>query len=59
MGQGGDGVGQGGSKKSKSIPALPCGEGLKSCPILTSPHLQGGENLYGVKQEGAGQNCHP
>ena len=59
MGQGGDGEGRGGSKKSKSIPAPPCGEGLKSCPILTSPHLQGGENLCGVKREEAGQNCHP
>ena len=49
MGQGGDGEGRGGSKKSKSIPAPPCGEGLKSCPNPAPLPLWGGENPHGTK----------
>ena len=49
----------GGSKKSKPIPTLPRGAGLKSCPIPTPPPLRGRENPHGAKQGGAGQNCHP
>ena len=59
MGWGWEGTGQGGSKKSKPIPALPCGAGLKSCPIPTPPPLRVGENPRGAKLGGAGQNCHP
>ena len=51
--RGGDG--RGGSKKYKSIPALPCGAGLKSCPIPTPSPLRGGENPHGAKRGGAGQ----
>ena len=48
-------AGQGGSKKCKPIPALPCGAGLKSRPIPTPPPLRDGENAHGVKRGGAGQ----
>ena len=53
-------VGQLRSKKSKSIPALPCpalscgGVGLKSYPIPAPPPLWGGENLRESKQGGEG-----
>ena len=59
MGRGWEGTGQGGSKKSKPIPALPYGVGLKSCPIPAPPPLRGGENPCRAKLGGAGQNCHP
>jgi len=45
-------VGRGGSKKSKPIPALPHGAGLKSCPIPVPPLLWGGKNLHRAKREG-------
>ena len=48
------GAGWGGSKKSKPIPAPPCGAALKSCPIPAPPPLWGGENPHG-----AGKNCQP
>ena len=51
----GAGMGRGGSKKCKSIPAPPRGAGLKSCPILAPSPLRGGENPHGVKRGGAGQ----
>ena len=53
--QGGEGMGRGGSKKCKPIPASPRGAGLKSCPIPAPPPLRGGENPHGAKQGGAGQ----
>ena len=59
MGRGWEGTGQDGSKKSKRIPTLSRGAGLKSCPIPTPPPLWGGENLRGAKRGGAGQNFHP
>ena len=42
-------------KKSKPIPALPHGAGLKSRPIPALPPLQGKENSCGAKWGGAGQ----
>ena len=48
-------MGRGGSKKCKPIPALACGAGLKSRPILAPSPLQGGENPHGAKRGGAGQ----
>ena len=51
----GAGMGRGGSKKCKSIPAPPRGAGLKSCPISALSPLQGGENPHGAKRGGAGQ----
>ena len=59
MGRGWEGTGQDGSKKSKRIPTLSRGAGLKSCPIPTAPPLRGGENPRGAKLGGVGQNCHP
>ena len=59
MGRGWEGTGQGGSKKSKPILAVPRGAGLKSCPIPIPPPLRGGENPRGAKLGKAGQNCHP
>ena len=44
------GIRQDESKKSKSIPALPYGVGLKSSPIPTPSPLQGGGNLNGTSQ---------
>ena len=55
MGRDGAGMGRGGSKKCKPIPAPPCGAGLKSCPILAPSPLWGGENPHGMKRGGAGQ----
>ena len=52
---GGLGMGRGGSKKYKPIPAPPYGAGLKSCPIPASSPLRGGENPHEAKREGAGQ----
>ena len=52
-------TGKSGSKKSKPIPALPRGVGLKSCPIPGPPPLRGGENPRWAKLGGAGQTCHP
>ena len=49
------GVGRGGSKKCKPIPAPPRGAGLKSHPIPAPPPLRGGENPHGAKRGGAGQ----
>ena len=59
--RGGDGAGMGwgGCKKCKPIPAPSRGAGLKSYPIPAPPPLWGGENLHGAKRGGAGQNCHP
>jgi len=48
------GVGRCGSKKSKPIPVLPHGAGLKSCPIPALPTLQGEENSCGAKRKGVG-----
>ena len=53
-----------GSKKSKHIPTLPRGAGLKSYPILVLSPLQGGENPHTMKWgrvglSGVGQNCYP
>ena len=53
--QGRAGMGWVGSKKFKPNPAPPYGAGLKSCPILTPPPLQGGANLREAKWGGAGQ----
>ena len=53
--RGGAGIGRGGSKKCKPIPALPRGAGLKSRPIPAPPPLWGGENPHGPKRGGAGQ----
>ena len=53
--RGGAGMGRGGSKKCKPIPAPPRGAGLKSLPIPAPPPLRGGENPHGAKREGAGQ----
>ena len=49
------GMGWGGSKKCKPIPAPPRGAGLKSCPIPAPSPLQNGENPHGAKRGGAGQ----
>ena len=46
---------QGGSKKSKPIPSLSHGAGLKSYPIPAPPTLQGEENLQEAKRGGTGQ----
>ena len=51
----GAGMGRGGAKKCKPIPAPPRGAGLKSCPIPAPPPLRGGENPHGAKRGGAGQ----
>ena len=51
----GAGMGRGGSKKCKSIPAPPRGAGLKSLPIPAPPPLRGGENPHGAKRGGTGQ----
>ena len=53
--RGGAGMGRGGFKKCKPIPAPPRGVGLKSRPIPTPSPLRGGENPHGAKQGGAGQ----
>ena len=53
--RGGAGMGRGGSKKCKPIPAPPRGVGLKSHPIPAPPPLRGGENPHGAKRGGAGQ----
>ena len=53
--RGGDGMGWGGSKKCKPIPAPPRDAGLKSYPIPAPPPLRGGENPHGTKRGGAGQ----
>ena len=53
--QGGAGMGRGGSKKYKPIPAPPHGAGLKSRPIPAPPPLRDGENPQGAKRGGAGQ----
>ena len=53
--RGGAGMGRGGSKKCKPIPAPPRGAGLKSHPIPAPPPLRGRENPYGAKRGGAGQ----
>ena len=53
--QGGAGMGRGGSKKCKPIPAPPRGVGLKSHPIPAPLPLRGGENPHGAKRGGAGQ----
>ena len=55
MGRDGAGMGRGGSKKCKPIPAPSRGAGLKSYPIPAPPPLRGGENLHGAKRGGAGQ----
>ena len=49
------GAGWGGSKKTKPIPAPPCGARLKSHPIPAPSPLRGGENPYGVKRGGVCQ----
>ena len=41
------------SKKSKPIPALPRGAGLKSYPIPAALPLQCGKNSHGSKRGGA------
>ena len=51
----GAGMGRGGSKKCKSIPAPPRDAGLKSCPIPAPSPLRGRENPHGTKRGGAGQ----
>ena len=53
--RGGAGMGRGGSKKCKPIPAPPRGAGLKFCPIPAPPPLRGGENPHRAKRGGAGQ----
>ena len=55
MGRDGAGMGRGGSKKCKPIPAPPCGAGLKSYPIPAPPPLRSGKNPHGAKRGGAGQ----
>ena len=52
---GGAGMGRGGSKRCKPIPAPPHGTGLKSHPIPAPPPLRGRENPHGAKRGGAGQ----
>ena len=51
-------MGRGGSKKAKSILALPH-VGLKYHLIPVPPLLWGGQNLRRAKQGGAGQNSRP
>ena len=46
-------MGWGGSKKSKPIPASPCGARLKSCLIPAPPPLRDGENPRRAKRDGA------
>ena len=53
--RGGDGAGQGGSKKCKPIPTPSRGAGLKPHPIPAPPPLRGGENPHGAKRGGVGQ----
>ena len=53
--RGGAGMGRGGSKRCKPIPAPPRGTGLKSRPIPAPPPLRGGKNPHGAKWGGAGQ----
>ena len=55
MGRDGAGMGRGGSKKCKPIPAPPCGASLKSYPIPAPPPLRSGENPHGAKRGGTGQ----
>ena len=50
MGQGQGGAGRDGSKKSKPIPTLSYGAGLKSCPIYAPLPLQSGENPSGEER---------
>ena len=52
-----DEAGRGGFKKFKLIPALPCGAGLKSCPIPTPSPLQSETGRGGLSE--VGKNCHP
>ena len=54
MGQGWEGMGRGGSKKSKPIPAPLRGVGLKSYLIPAPPPLRGRENPRGAKRGGVG-----
>ena len=52
--QGWGGAKQVRSKRSKFIPAPPCGARLKSSPIPAPPPLWGEENPHGAKWGGAG-----
>ena len=53
--RGGAGMGRGGFKKCKPIPAPSRGVSLKSRPIPAPSPLRGGENPHGAKRGGAGQ----